>query len=280
MGGATPGLSTAGPAREQRMDQTIAVAGVPARTDRAPWGLWSSLAWLGLALVLNDRFPWFEHALLDGTGLGRIITHSLALGALNSALAWSVPLLVLIAAVGLRGQRIAAYFGWSAPTARAAALAIALGLALQLATYALPYFAGADLTSAAVAQYRQAVAAGQPPWWPLLLDWWPSFVCAPIVEESVFRGFLWRGWAASPLGPAGTWLLSSVVFAAWHVPKALKMGVLNGSIMLVEVLVLGLVLGWLRWRSRSTTPGMIAHATFNVIPPAFNFTVGVMLAGG
>jgi membrane protease YdiL (CAAX protease family) len=261
------------------MDPTIAVAELPARTDRVPWGFWSSLAWLGLALVLNDRFSWFEHALLDGTGLGRIITHSLVLGALNSALAWSVPLLVLLVAVGLRGLPIAAYFGWSAPTARAAALAIALGFGLQLAAYALPYFAGADLTSAAVAQYRQAVAAAEPPWWPLLLNWWPSFVCAPIVEESIFRGFLWRGWAASPLGPAGTWLLSSIVFAACHVPKALDMDALNGGIMLVEVLLLGLAMGWLRRRSHGTTSGMIAHATFNVIPPAFNFAVGALLAG-
>jgi len=57
------------------------------------------------------------------------------------------------------------------------------------------------------------------------------------------------------------------------------MGVLNGGIMRVEVLVLGLAAGWLRWRSHSTTPGMVAHAAFNVFPPVFTFVVGAMLTG-
>jgi membrane protease YdiL (CAAX protease family) len=260
-----------------RMNQPSAEAGAAAGTERTPWGFWWSAAWVGGALIANDRFPWVEHALLDGTRLGRTITHSFALGALNSALGWSVPLLVLLIAVRVRRLPVAGYFGWFAPTASYAALAIALGLGFQLVLYGAPWLGGDDMTSAAVAQYRHTVAAGLPPWMPLLLRW-PSIVCAPIVEESVFRGFLWRGWAASPVGAAGTWLLSSIVFAAWHVPKALDMGPLNGGIMLVEILLLGLLVGWLRWRSHSTTPGMIAHAAFNIVPPVFTFAIGAILA--
>jgi hypothetical protein len=233
---------------------------------------------VGLALVLNDRFPRLEHVLLDGTQAGRIISHSFALGALNTALTWSVPLLVLMVAVAVRGLPLFAYFRWLAPSAKYAALALGLGLALQVVMYGVPYLAGADITSAAVAQYRHSVAAGQPVWLPFVLTW-PSFVCAPLVEESVFRGFLWRGWETSRLGPRGTWLLVSLLFMAWHVPKALQMDPLNAGIMLVEVSVLGLVVGWLRWRSHNTTPGMIAHAVFNIVPPAVTFTIGAALAG-
>jgi hypothetical protein len=241
------------------MARSIADARWASATDERPWGFWASLAWVGLALVLNDRFPRLEHVLLDGTQAGRIISHSFALGALNAALTSSVPLLVLMVAVAVRGIPLLAYFGWLAPSAGYAALALGLGLALQVVMYGVPYLLGADITSAAVAQYRHSVAAGQPAWLPF--------------------GFLWRGWEASRVGPRGTWLLVSLLFVAWHVPKALQMDPLNAGIMLVGVSVLGLVVGWLRWRSHITVPGMIAHAAFNIVPPAVTFTIGAALAG-
>ena len=151
------------------------------------------------------------------------------------------------------------------------------GAALQLATYGLAYGGGADITSDAVAQYRAARVAGEPAGMVLFLRW-PGFIAAPVIEESIFRGFLWRGWEDSRLGARGTWLLSSLVFAAYHIPKVLGMSPFGAGIILCEDLLLGLLLGWLRWRSRSIFPAMAAHFAYNVVPPVFDFIVGAVLA--
>ena len=133
------------------------------------------------------------------------------------------------------------------------------------------------MTSDAIAQYRSAQTAGNPVWLPLFFAW-PSFIAAPLVEESIFRGFLWRGWDASRLGARGTWLLSSLVFAAYHIPKVIGTNPLQAGIILFEDLLLGLLLGWLRWRSASTLPAMAGHFAYNVIPPVLTLMIGAMLA--
>lgn len=247
---------------------------------RRAWGFWATLAWVACALILNEGFDPLEHALLNGTAVGKDIDRSFALGALNLVVAAAVPLVVLLLAVGIARRPLHEYFGWLRTRAGYIGLGIVLALALQVAMYGVPYLLGVlDVASAAVAQYRATQAAGLPQWVPLLLAW-PSVVTAPFVEESVFRGFLWHGWAQSPLGVRGTWLLSSLAFAAWHIPKAMAdPNAFNGGFMLMEVLLLGLLLGWLRWRSGGTTATIIAHATFNLVPPVTTLVMGTLLAG-
>ena len=224
-------------------------------SDKA-WGFRTTALWIIAALVLKDYlFPKFEHLVLDGTTVGRAIGRHLALGALNIVLVWLVPILLLLAAVRMKPIPAQDYFAWVAPRAVNVFLALAAGAALQLAGDAIPYLTGADMTAAAIAQYRSAQSAGEPVWLPLF-DVWPSFIAAPLVEESIFRGFLWRGWEASRLGARGTWLLTSLVFAAYHIEKVIGLDPLIGGIILSEDLLLGLLLGWLRWRSGSTpSPG-------------------------
>ena len=242
----------------------------------APWGFWATLAWLILALLLHGAALPLEIALLRGTAVGHAIDASIALGALNLVLDWSIPLIVLVIAVRLRGWALRDYFAWLAPGVRYVVLGIVLALAIQFAFSETFYLLGADW-SGAVEQFRTERAAGVSHWIPVLQAW-PSIVCAPIVEESVFRGFLWRGWSQSRLGAVGTFWLGTLAFAAWHIPKALEMNAVGGIFMLVQVFVLGLLLNWLRWRSGTTTAGMLAHATANLYPPVTVLIVGALLA--
>jgi membrane protease YdiL (CAAX protease family) len=243
------------------------------------WSFWTTVLWVMAALVLKDYlFPKFEHLVLNGTAVGHAIDAHLALGALNLALVWLVPILLLLAAVWMKRLPVRSYFAWVAARPGIVLLALAASAALQLASYAIPYLAGADMTSGAIAQYRSAQSAGDPVWLPLFFAW-PSFIGAPLVEESIFRGFLWRGWEASRLGDRGTWLLSSLVFAAYHIPKVIGANPLQAGIILFEDLLVGLLLGWLRWRSGSTLPAMAGHFAYNVIPPVATFLIGAMLAG-
>jgi membrane protease YdiL (CAAX protease family) len=81
-------------------------------------------------------------------------------------------------------------------------------------------------------------------------------VVAPLGEELLFRGFLYRGWASSWLGVGGTILVTSLLWAMLHQQY-------NWYGILV-IFCLGLLFGWLRQRSGTTTLTMILHALNNL----------------
>ena len=77
-------------------------------------------------------------------------------------------------------------------------------------------------------------------------------VLAPLVEELVFRGLLY-GWLAGRWGTVAAWIVSSLAFAAAHVEPA----------HIILVLPLGLWFGWLRRRTNSLWPSLVAHMVNN-----------------
>jgi membrane protease YdiL (CAAX protease family) len=81
-------------------------------------------------------------------------------------------------------------------------------------------------------------------------------IAAPIGEEILFRGFLFSGWAASPLGGAGTIVLTSAIWAAIHLQY--------DWFGMMQIFGLGLLFGWIRWRSGSTALAMLMHSATNV----------------
>lgn len=82
----------------------------------------------------------------------------------------------------------------------------------------------------------------------------------------------WRGWLLPALRPLGTWpalILSGVIWGAWHSPVIL-LGYNFGRTDLTGVLLMiggcvawGILLGWLRLRSASVWPAVIAHGSLN-----------------
>lgn len=82
----------------------------------------------------------------------------------------------------------------------------------------------------------------------------------------------WRGWLLPALRPLGTWralLVSGVIWGLWHTPVTLLghnfqlydwRGV---AVMTVGATLLGTLFGWLRLRSGSVWPAVLAHAAFN-----------------
>lgn len=90
----------------------------------------------------------------------------------------------------------------------------------------------------------------------LLPTWVAAVVLAPLVEEWLCRGVAWR--AAERLAtPATALLVTSVLFGFLH-------GLGGGYLLeLPHRFVAGLVFGWLRWRSGSLLPGLLAHAIHN-----------------
>lgn len=78
---------------------------------------------------------------------------------------------------------------------------------------------------------------------------------APLVEEFVFRGTLWRGWSASRIGVPGTILLTSFLWAILHVQYP--------TVIICYIFVLGLVLGLARQITGNLWVPVSMHALNN-----------------
>ncbi len=79
-----------------------------------------------------------------------------------------------------------------------------------------------------------------------------------VIEELCFRGYLFSS-LLRVLSPARTILVTSVLFGLFHV--------LTGNALLIERFIpttlLGLMLGWIAWRTGSVLPGMVMHLFHN-----------------
>jgi membrane protease YdiL (CAAX protease family) len=78
-------------------------------------------------------------------------------------------------------------------------------------------------------------------------------VVAPLAEETLFRGYLWTGFASA----APRW------FA--HVATAALFGLVHGWDYALPIAVLGAFFGWLRASKGALLPCVVAHATHNAL---------------
>ena len=88
-------------------------------------------------------------------------------------------------------------------------------------------------------------------------------IVGPILEEFVVRGFMYRGWSQSFLGPTGAIVLTSILWAVSHTQY--------GWYDRFWIFVTGLALGHFRQRTNSTWLPVIAHSALNTF---IFFTMG------
>jgi membrane protease YdiL (CAAX protease family) len=81
-------------------------------------------------------------------------------------------------------------------------------------------------------------------------------VAAPITEEFLVRGFLYRGWSESFLRPVGAIFLSSLVWTAMHLQY--------DWFFFGEIFSIGLLLGYLRYRTGSIWLTVFVHGLNNL----------------
>jgi hypothetical protein len=89
----------------------------------------------------------------------------------------------------------------------------------------------------------------------LLLMWLTLVIAAPVGEEALFRGFLYRGWAQSPGAVVPAIVVISAAWAIIHTQY--------DWFGIVQIFLIGLLLGWVRWRSGSTLLTMLLHGLIN-----------------
>lgn len=90
-----------------------------------------------------------------------------------------------------------------------------------------------------------------------LAVWVTAVFVQAIAEEWFFRGFLFSALRAR----GGPWLTigaSAFLFGFFHL-------VAGGGLHFVSSTILGIVLGWVAWQSRSVIPGMLFHAIHNSV---------------
>ena len=100
------------------------------------------------------------------------------------------------------------------------------------------------------------VQAYQSSVWPWLFGV-AVVIFAPAFEETFFRGFLFAGLSKSRLGVTGTIIITALIWSVLHLQYDLYgMG---------TILVLGIVLGYVRFKTGSLWGSLVIHSFWNLL---------------
>ena len=227
------------------------------QTPAPPWGPISTIAWALAAFFLSLLATAVVSFGMYRTG---VLPESTSLSDekwMTFLVFTSVPIeiAILVFASHLRRWPPTIYLGLVWPRRYQVIVAVLAVIAVTLALFTFNVFvlgAGRGYTpSTEVTQWRSAADTG---WliWFLAAD----IVAAPIGEEVMFRGFLFRGLARS----------------GWEVPAigatALVWALMHTQynwVVVSELFLEGLMLGWFRWASGSTVLVIGTHMLMNAL---------------
>jgi uncharacterized protein len=219
-----------------------------------PWGYWATFGWATLATALSMViavvvtllwYPDIRSKPIDLLNDGALLTFS--------STVWNAVQIGALAFVArLAHWPPGEYLGLIRPNVRNAVIAL-VSLALFLPGFdALTYLLGRDIvTPFQVASYVSARTAGALP-----LLWFTFVVAAPAGEEIMFRGFLYRGWVQSRRGVVPGVVIISALWAVMHAQY--------DWFGLLQIFLMGLLFGWVRWRSGSVALTMLMHGIANL----------------
>lgn len=190
-----------------------------------------------------DVDMWAEHAQFNGFYLS-----------LNICLATLVLVpVILLCARWLSDSSVWEYLGFRKSGMSSTIYWIAIILVYVVAVDLITTFLGGE----AVPRFmREAYTTGE----PLLLLWLAIVVASPLLEEVLFRGFLYRGLIYSRLGLTGTAVATSALWAVLHMQYA--------PYVMVIIFIAGVLLTLARHASRSVIPCILMHGVMNLIATA------------
>jgi membrane protease YdiL (CAAX protease family) len=213
----------------------------------------ATFAWLLLAGVLAVAVSAAALALSNGRRIetsAELMTDGRLLAELT-LVSTAVEIAVVVVAAWLARWRAVDYLALLVPDVRTASIPIVAMGAFVLGYDALTGLLNHDVVSDfQLDSYRSARSAGA---LPML---WVAFVLvAPLGEEIVFRGFLYRGWAQSRRTVAPAIAVISALWAVIHIQY--------DWFGMLQIFFIGLLLGWARWRSGSTLLAFALHGLAN-----------------
>jgi membrane protease YdiL (CAAX protease family) len=224
----------------------------PDRSGPPPWGILATFDWLLLALVISVAVGVAVYgASLGGLPPELANAYDGVLVTIGTLASVPVEVAVLAMAARLRRWPTANYLALNIPRRGEVIMAVICVIALVLVFNTLLYVTGNDIvTPFQVETYRSAAEAGWLAWFLLAV-----VVFAPVGEEIAFRGFLFRGL----LRPGREIHAIVIVALAWSL-----LHFQYDWLGVAQIFLIGLVLGWFRWASGSTTVTIVMHVLINL----------------
>lgn len=200
---------------------------------------------LGLAAIVNVLI----HVISDSgesdlLGLPPALIESAILSGLPFGVAW-----LYVTRKHRLSLRDLGFVPPAAPTAFLIAIGAWLGALITVAIWSLLIADIEPLSPPDNATSALELAGGS-----IALAWLLVGLWGPVAEEIFFRGFLLGG-LRSRVGPWPAILISSGIFAVFHIAPGLY----------VPTFVLGVAFGWVYLRTRSIWPSILAHGLHNTL---------------
>lgn len=101
---------------------------------------------------------------------------------------------------------------------------------------------------------------------PPFADLWMGITLGPVIEELIFRGYLFAFLSALLVRwstPAPGWVTLTVIAALFALGHMAKPDITPTQV--ASIFAMGGLYGWLRLRSGSTVPSTIAHIAYNAV---------------
>lgn len=226
------------------------------------WGAWATAGFSVLVIVLFIMVQIAVFALVVAIQVARnpdtnVAAYAESLGSSGlvlgiAAIATTIICggLVLLLIVLRKGLSIREYLGFDPVSARSLLLWLAVALVTVFVLDGIRVGLGEPLVPEFM--LNAYASAG---FLPLL--WLAIVVAAPLFEELLFRGFMLEGLRESRLGAWGAILITSGVWTVIHLQY--------GLVDMLVILVLGVLLGLAKVRTRSLLTPILIHIFVNLI---------------
>jgi uncharacterized protein len=215
------------------------------------WGLWATLAFAILAFVLGQAMGIAVLSLLKNFDPARVDSDGTAV-AIYTLVGNPVEIITLVLATRLSGTNALEYLGLDIPRWRDVVIAAAGLLVVIAAADALTFALGKEMVPAfQLDLHRSAQAEGTLPWL-----WLAIIIAAPVGEELLFRGFMFRGFVHEPRDALPGILVIALIWSMLHVQY--------DWFGTAQVFVIGVLFGFVRWRTGSTTLVILLHMLLNL----------------
>ena len=222
-------------------------------TEFKPWGLFSTFALGAIALIVSQLsgvaalIEWYG---FDARNVAGMAQHGGAI-VLFIFVTAPVQLAMLFLAAGAKG-RFVDYLGYKIPARGEVILSAAVLCVMIAIGDAVSWLAGRGVVDRFQTDiYEAASGVGALPLLVIAIA-----VLVPISEETLFRGFLMRGWLRPQRSPWPAILATAALFAIIHVQY--------DWFLIMQVFAFGVLFGWTRWATGSTILTMMLHALVNL----------------
>jgi uncharacterized protein len=229
-----------------------------------PWGLVWTLVWGVLAMLVGQILAAFALYFYFGGEMPDLTTVSKFDGGAVSIEALVTNTVVFgVVALAARFARWNAidYLALTWPSGRDLALGLGVTAVLIAAMDGGSWLVGREVVTPFQAEADRT--ARETGWLPYLVV--AVVIAAPVGEDVLHRGFLFRGWVRSPATAPLAIVIISLLWASLHLQY--------DWYGIGQVFLIGLVLGWLRWRSSSTLLTIMCHALINLVGLIETFVV-------